>query len=262
MSAVIRWLRVGALLLTLLALAGCRVDTTVRVTLRDDGSGTISTSVALDAEAVAQVEQNGRTLETAIVVDDLAEAGWRIDPWVRDGQGGATLKLSHTFVGESQLSRRLEDLAGTTGALGGGRVIRERSFLRSRDELSVDADLGALAAAISNDPELVTSLQAAGLDPAGLEQQLTAQLRDAFRLRVSVAVPGGRVDSTRLVAGEHRRVTAAHKTFDAGRLSLLVMAGLIAFLAALLYLSASISARRDRSRRRAALLEPERTPLM
>ncbi|GIU88938.1 MAG: hypothetical protein KatS3mg010_0037 [Acidimicrobiia bacterium] len=36
----------------------------------------VSTSITLDGEAVAEVERNGRTLESAILLDDLRAAGW------------------------------------------------------------------------------------------------------------------------------------------------------------------------------------------
>ena len=70
--------RACALVACLFVFAGCKVDADVNVTLREDGTGTIDAAITLDGEAVARVETNGRTLETAFPLDDLRAAGWEL----------------------------------------------------------------------------------------------------------------------------------------------------------------------------------------
>jgi hypothetical protein len=245
-------------------LSACRVDADVQVTMHDDGSGEVAVTLTLDAEAVAQVERNGRTLETAVLLDDFRDAGWTVGAWDRAAGGGASVVLARDFTGEAELSARLAELGGASPVLGNPRVIHDRSFLRARDELRVDADLRNLAAGIAADEELAAALAAAGLDPATLESQLTTELQDSFGLTVGVELPNGQSEEAQLRAGDHQSVSAADKTFHSGRVAAIVAAGLLAFLAVLLYLSASVSARHERARKRAAAsrADAKRTPLM
>ena len=59
------------------------VDVRVDITLRADGSGTVTAKVALDAEAVQKLTSGG-SLASAVPLDDLRNAGWRISEWKRD----------------------------------------------------------------------------------------------------------------------------------------------------------------------------------
>jgi len=254
-------IRVSIAMACFLALAGCKVDADVMVTLREDGSGTIDTVVALDAEAVARVETNGRTLDTAFPLDDVRAAGWDISAWERAADGSARLFLSHEYAGEGELDQRITELVGPTELLRDPQLTRERGILRSRDELSIEADLRQPGVGIQQDPELVAALEAGGLDVATLDQQLQAELRQALSLQLTVEVEGERTQTIAIVPGEQERATAARSSFDSGRLTWFVIAGILTFLGVLLYLSASVGARRERARRRINQ-RPERTPLM
>ena len=253
--------RALVLLIGLVVLAGCKVDAQVHVTLEEDGTGTVTTTVTLDGDAVRRVENNGRTLETVFSLDDLRAAGWTIEPWVRNDDGSASLEVAHAYTGQAELSLRIAELTGPTDLLGDVAVRQDRSFLRTHDEVSVGADLSNPAPAIMQDADLVASLQAAGLDVAALEAQLQGELRDALTVELTVVGPGGRTQTVEVGAGERETATAASSKFDSSRLMWLVMAGMLAFLAVLLYLAASIGARRSRRYQRTSV-EPERTPLM
>jgi hypothetical protein len=260
MTAVTVLRRACLLVAAVLVLAGCKVDAQIHITLDEDGTGTVTTTVTLDADAVRRVEANGRTLDAAFPLADLGAAGWEITPWVRDPDGSASIELTHTYTGEEELALRLTELTGPTNLLGDVVVRQDRTFLRTHDEVSVAADLRDPALAIMRDEELVASLQAAGLDVAALEAQLQGELRDALSVELTVEGPGGRVQTVEVDAGERETATAARSQFDGARLMWLVMAGMLSFLAVLLYLAASIGARRGRVRR--ARMEAERTPLM
>ena len=124
--------RVCALVACLLVFAGCKIDADVNVTLREDGTGTIDTAITLDGEAVARVETNGRTLETAFPLDDLRAAGWDVSPWLRLEDGSAAIRLTHDYAGEEELDRRLAELVGPTDLLKGAQLTRQRGLLRSQ----------------------------------------------------------------------------------------------------------------------------------
>ena len=253
--------RAGVLVLCALAFAGCKVNADITVTLQGDGTGTIDTFVTLDPEAVARVETGGRTLETAFPLDDLKKSGWQISPWQRGADGSATLRLQHDYSGEHELQQRINELVGPTKLLRDPRLIRERSLFRSHDELSLEADLRHPSVAVQQDPALAAALQRAGLDVKTLDQQLQTQLREALTVSVTLSAPGNREDTVEVLAGEHEQATAARSRFDTGRLTLFAIAAMLAFLAALLYLSASIGARRERAREHIGR-PVERTPLM
>ncbi|GIU86271.1 MAG: hypothetical protein KatS3mg009_0786 [Acidimicrobiia bacterium] len=239
------------------AAAGCRVDVHVRAALHEGGAGTLTATVSLDEEAVGRLERNGRTLESAVLLDDLRAAGWEA-AWERDGSG-ARLVLAHGFSGEDELNARLRELAGDTGAVRDGHVVDEDGFVRSREAISFTGDRRALEVGIGDDAALADALEAAGLDVAALDEELGAQLGDALVLRITAQAPGGRLETVTVDAGDERRVSAARSTIAAGRLVTVGIAAILAFLGGLLYLAAAMSARRDRARRGP---EPERHPLM
>jgi hypothetical protein len=255
--------RAAVVVVCLFVLAGCKVDADITVTMKPDGSGTIDTFITLDAEAVARVEVAGRTLDTAFPLDDLKAAGWTISPWTRGADGAATLRLQHDFAGEKELDQRITELVGPTKLLRDPRLIRRRGVLRSHDELALTADLRHPSTGIQQDPALVAGLQAAGLDVATLDQQLATELGEALSVSVTVKAPGNKEETVQVLAGEQETATAARSQFNTSRLALFAIAGILAFLGVLLYLSASIGARRERARRVRAVRKPvERTPLM
>ena len=136
----------GLMLVSLVLLAGCKVDAHVDITLRADGSGTILVRVVLDADAVQRLTKQ-TPLDSAVPLDDLRDAGWRISAWKRDSSGGATITLARSFANEEELARRLADLAGPSGALRDPRITRTRGWFGSSDKLAVRSTCGTSARA-------------------------------------------------------------------------------------------------------------------
>jgi len=134
-------------------LAGCKVDARVDVTLRPDGSGTVVARVALDADAVQRLTTHS-SLANAVPLDDLRTAGWQVSAWKPVHGGGDAITLTHGFVGQSDLARRLTDLAGPKGALRDPRITRTRGWLAGSDKVSVVVDLRHLSAGVRSDAEL------------------------------------------------------------------------------------------------------------
>ncbi|MGH9032953.1 MAG: hypothetical protein ACRDZV_12575, partial [Acidimicrobiia bacterium] len=100
-----------------LVLGGCKVDTTVSILVREDGSGTVSVRVALDADAVNEAEAGGATLEDRVRLDDLEAAGWRAAGWQRRDDGGARLRVSKEFADADDLAGVIAELNGSEGPL-------------------------------------------------------------------------------------------------------------------------------------------------
>ena len=98
--------RVLALCVCVAALAGCRVDLNVDMTVAPDGTGTISLVATADAEVIAAVP----TLADELALDDILAAGWTIDGPTALPDGGLTITLSHDFVSAEEATNLLNSL--------------------------------------------------------------------------------------------------------------------------------------------------------
>jgi hypothetical protein len=258
--------RVGTVLvLAVVVLAGCRVDTRVDITVKSDGSGTLKTTTTLDADAVNQL--GGATaLATTVPLDDLRQAGWNVSAWTPTTNGGQTVSVSHPFSNQNQLVARLEDVAGPNGVLRNAKITRDRGWFSSKNEVVLDVDLKSPTAGVLTDTALAQRLRAAGVDPAALQAQLTTQLRSALHVSVVVHLPGGVTKTVDAVNGQVTRVAVSHSRTNWDRVVKFGLAVVLALLATIFVLAAAVSARRDRRRRaeriRAQGVTTERAPLM
>ncbi|MBM3659709.1 MAG: hypothetical protein FJW95_09435 [Actinobacteria bacterium] len=220
--------------LALLASA-CSVDTTVTVKVREDGSGFVRVDVAADAEAVQQAQVGGGTLEDRVRLSDLTAAGWTVEPWVRNLDGSASLSLSKPFTSVDQVSGILAELSGDAGPLQSSEFTRDRSVFSTKTAATATVDLDAMTTGILADTDLVNSLQAQGLDVAVVDQQLAAQLRDAFHLKVVLEVPDGQRTVVEVEPGAPATVAASASVLDTRRilftvLALVLLAGVVVVL--------------------------------
>jgi len=228
-------------------LAGCKVDASVDITLRADGSGTVTARVALDADAVRRLTPDA-PLERAVPLADVRRAGWTVSPWTPIRGGGDAITLTHRFVGQADLERRLADLVGETGVLNHPTIMRTRGWLAAQDTLSVTVDLRHLATGLRSDPQLARQLAFAGLDVTTFDAQLRSQLAHALTLTVQVRAPNGQSQTVRLTSGKQTTVSASSSYPETRRIELLAVgAGLI--LMALIVASVSRLRRALRRRR-------------
>ncbi|MDQ1481734.1 MAG: hypothetical protein QOI44_2595 [Actinomycetota bacterium] len=230
----------------LVLLAGCKVDAHVDITLHADGTGTVSAKVALDADAVRRLTKHA-PLDSAVPLDDLRDAGWRITAWKRDSSGGAEIALSRTFVNEEGLAHRLADLAGPSGALRDPRITRTRGWFGSSDKIAITVDLRDVGAGVKSDAELAQSLQAAGLDVNTLDAQLSSELKGALQVTVRVRTPDGRSQTVGFHGGGHATIVASQSQTYVRRMVLLAVGGVLLLLA--LIVTAALLRSRSRLRR-------------
>jgi hypothetical protein len=239
--------RVWALVLvSAVLLAGCKVNTQVDVTLRPDGTGTIAARIALDAGAVQRLTTHA-PLTQAVPLADVRAAGWTVSKWLPLAGGGKVITLTHAFVGQPDLTRRIADLSGPSGVLRNPKITRTRGFLDAEDGLAITVDLRNLSTGIRTDAELTKRLTAAGLNVNTLDAQLHAQLNGALHVRVVVHVAGGKSKTVQLTAGGHATVSATDSRTNARRVELLAAGALLLVLA--LMIMAASSASRSRRRR-------------
>ena len=207
-----------------LLLSACAVDTTVTVKVREDGSGIVSVDVLVDAEAVQQAQVGGGTLEDRVRLSDLTAAGWTVEPWVRNLDGSASLTFSKPFTSVDQVAGILQELSGDAGPLESAAVTRKRSVFSTKTEATATVDLDRMSTGVLADSDLAASLAAQGLDPAAVDQQLTAQLRDAFRLTVVLELPDGQRTVVEPKVGAPATIDSSASVLDTRRILFAVLA--------------------------------------
>ena len=105
--------RALCLVASALALTACRVDVTVDVAMRENGSGQVSVVLVADAAVVSAAPGLANDLRTT----DLAAAGWRLIGPSSTTAGGLTATLVHDFDTPEQATALLSTLNGPAGPL-------------------------------------------------------------------------------------------------------------------------------------------------
>jgi hypothetical protein len=179
--------RLLALVLVALAAGACQVRTEVGIDVEEDGSGRVTVSVGLDADALERVPQLADQLRTS----DLAAAGWDITG-PEAGDGGFTwFRAEKGFETPDEATELLEDLAGEDGPLRDLSLRRTRSFARTSFEFRGTVDFSGGLEAFGDD-ELAASLdgEPLGEDVAAIEERLGQTLDNVFRFQLAVRLPG------------------------------------------------------------------------
>jgi hypothetical protein len=241
--------RSGLLLVAFVVLLGaCKVDAVVTIKVDDDGSGTVSARLQLDAEAVRAVETPTVKLKDAVRLGDLEAAGWEVSRWHRRENGGASVVVSKDFERAEDAADVVAELNGSVGPLRDIEVERDVSTFRTQWSFSGVADLEELTTGIGADPELVERLAAQRLDVAALDQELLAKVKDGFRLRVVADLPDSAAHRFTIAPGTVREMEESSSQRATGRMVLFATALLVLVVAGLVFLFGEV---RDWRRRRA-----------
>ncbi|MFM7616637.1 MAG: hypothetical protein ACKO72_04145 [Actinomycetes bacterium] len=230
-------------------LAACRVDTTLVVRMRGSGSGEVAVRIHLDPAARRAAEVDGRRLEDAVRIADLAAAGWRVRGWQRSG-GGATLTVAKSFADPAEATAIVQEMTGDAPIVRTFELEHRDGGLRDTYRVRIDLDAAALRSRLAEDPALVERVRAAGVDPdavaAALDRRLTADLRLAAEARLPGSAPQRAVPVDGRVA-----LDASSTAWHWGSL-LLALGGVLLLLGAVAVTIASIRAQRRRPRGRHA----------
>ena len=87
-------MRRGLIVIAVLLLTACHVDTTVDIAMGTDGSGKITVTAVADAGVVAQAPG----LADDLRFDDVKTAGWTVTGPTPSSDGGLRVELSHAFA--------------------------------------------------------------------------------------------------------------------------------------------------------------------
>jgi hypothetical protein len=202
-----------------LVLSACRIDARVGIRVGEDGSGNVRVRVVLDPEAVRAAEAGGSTLDARVRLDGLAAAGWQAEQWARRADGSAVLVIRRPFSSPEQLSIVMAELNGTDGPLRVVRLRRAAHPVRTTFDFRALADLAGVESGVASDGELAANLSAQGVDVAGLDAALTAQLREALLMNVAVALPGAGTRVWHLAPGTRTVLETSSSQLDLQRVA-------------------------------------------
>src|SRR5450755_1793791 len=163
--------------------------------MRDDGSGTLRTTITVDADAVQRLG-GSKNLAQTVPLGDLRTVGWTISAWTRGASSSETVTLSHPFVDQRDLARRVLDLVGPHGILQNPTVTHDRGWFGSRDALSIVVDVRSPSVDIVHDAALV-------------EAQLAVELKSALHVSVVVHLPSGHTEAYDAPPGTVKAVRVA-----------------------------------------------------
>jgi len=134
-------------------LSACKVDTTVTVEVKPDGSGTITVTAVADADVVEQAPGLAEDLR----FDDAIAAGWEVEGPTATDDGGLTVTVRHDFASVEEATALLQSINGADGPLHDvtlTRVVGEDEVVTSLDgTVRVDGGINAFA-----DPELLAAI--------------------------------------------------------------------------------------------------------
>ncbi len=197
-----------------------------QVALRPDGSGTVTVTVVMDAEAVAAVGGVDQ-LRTA----DLVAAGWEVGSPVPAPEGGVTATASKSFVDDAQLTAVLTEITGIAGVYGAPSFTRARTTFRDHYDFTGSLDLTQGLGAL-DDPALVALLEANGADVAALRDTAEA-IPTSVGISLSVELPGGASRTWNAQPGQVVAAELSSSKVRSGQIGKIAAAAVLAGLAVL-----------------------------
>jgi hypothetical protein len=187
--------RILAGALAVLAVAACRADARINVTITSSGAGTVAATLVLDRQAVAVVGDR-------VDVSDLRQQGWSVTGPAKHADGSESITVAHDFRDAAEGTALLAHL---------GQPV-QLTVIGSRGSLSSTVGLGG-AVDLTGGPDALAG-QVPNL-PGGAAGALAAIAREggtlpAFSVQVVAMLPG----KPRTVVGRGR-VSGATVTWDA-----------------------------------------------
>jgi hypothetical protein len=177
---------VAALVLLVLLCGACRVDIEVGIDAETDGSGRVRVEVVADKEVASAVD-----LSAGVRVDDLRQAGWKVDGPTSRPDGGVQVVATKPFADAEGARLAIEELSGPDGPFQGFRLDRSRSFARTTTRFAGTVDFAKGIEAFG-DPGVREALGGSdiGVDLGRLEDVLNGPVDRSVGVQVAVRLPG------------------------------------------------------------------------
>lgn len=171
--------------------SACQVRTEVAIDVEEDGSGTVTVTARLDAEAAGRLGDPATALRT----DDLVAAGWRVEDPASSDDGALTLRAMRDFGSPDQLAMVLDEVGGVDGVFRDAELSIDDGFASTAYDFSSSVELSGDLEQFG-DAFLTSSL--GGLALARTPEELAAEGSDdpaTATLDVVVSLPGGTPDT-------------------------------------------------------------------
>ena len=120
-------LRVVFVALLAVVASACQVDAAVDVVVEEDGSGSVTLTLAFDEEVVVEAPE----LLAGLRTEDLDGAGWAIEGPRRTDTGGMVVTATKGFEVADDLAGVLAEIAGPDVLFSDFNVQRQRTFART-----------------------------------------------------------------------------------------------------------------------------------
>jgi hypothetical protein len=183
-----RRIRLAALVLAVVVgTSACRVQTDIRVTVKENGSGTVTVGVGFDDDALRRAPNLLPSLRT----DDLKAVGWTVVGPLKAADNLTHVEVSKNFANPEEASKIFTELSGPNGPFRGFAISRTRSFARTKFTFTGTVDFTEGLESFG-DSDLAAQLDGKPLgdDLQAIEQRIGEPLDDVFRFRISVHLPG------------------------------------------------------------------------
>ena len=179
----------------------CQVDTTVDIAVDDDGSGRVTVTAVLDAEAAAKVPD----LDQSLLLDDVRKAGWRVVGPDRTAAGGWRVSATKPFADPSQLPAVMAELGGEGGPFRDFTLTRDDAFAKTTYRLEGTVDLSGGIDAFGDDAlRQALGGTTTGRTPEQLAAEAGRPLPEALRFRCGPTCPGAGPRSGRRCSASRR----------------------------------------------------------
>jgi phosphatidylinositol mannoside-binding LppM-like protein len=186
-------MRRALIVIAVMLLAACRVDTTVDISMGADGAGTITVTAVADADVIEQAPGLAQDLR----FDDAETAGWTVSDPADTADGGLQVRLTHTFADPEEATALLQSINGSGGPLHGMTLTRVVDDGGTSVSLAGSLRIDGLAA--FSDPDVLAKI---GATPYA-EQIAAANLspNNAVGVTVRATLPGKIASATGTVEG-------------------------------------------------------------
>jgi hypothetical protein len=193
-------MRRALIVIAVMLLAACRVDTTVDISMRPDGSGRITVTAVADAEVVSKAPGLAEDLR----FDDAKSAGWTVTGPASTSDGGLQAVLTHEFANPEEATALLQSINGSGGPL--HSVVLSRRIGQSGTTIDLVGSLRIDGLAAFADPDVLAAI---GATPYAEQVAAAGQgPTQAVVVTVRASLPG--------------KITSATGTVQDGRVSWVV----------------------------------------
>jgi hypothetical protein len=142
------------IVIAVMLLSACQVDTTIHISMHSDGSGDITLTAVADADVVEQAPGLAEDLRFT----DAEAAGWTVTGPTEASSGGLQVDLTHEFANPEEATALLQSINGSGGPL--HNVVLGRTITDVGTKLTMVGSLRIDGLAAFADPDVLAAIGA------------------------------------------------------------------------------------------------------